>query len=94
MLLVYNIVMIRVNMHDAKAKLSSLIASAMEGETVQICKRNVPVVELKAVAKRRVIKGPLGKFKGQIVELPGCWDPMTEEELSLWYDGPIFPTDR
>lgn len=71
--LAYNVVMIRVNVYEAKATLSKLIERAKSGEIVQICQRNEPVVELRALPKARVIKGPLGKFKGQIVELPGCW---------------------
>jgi hypothetical protein len=32
-----------------------------------------------------------GALKGQI-KIPDDFDePMSEEELSLWYDGPIFP---
>jgi hypothetical protein len=32
-----------------------------------------------------------GGLKGQIIVSDDCFAPMTEEELALWYDGPVFP---
>ena len=34
-----------------------------------------------------------GGLKGQIWVSDDFDDPMSEEELALWYDGPIFPED-
>lgn len=86
MLLVYNMVMIRVNINEAKTKLSSLIEQVEGGKVIQICRRNQPVAELKGMRKpKRVIKGPLGMFRGQIIVHPGAFDPLTQEELKDWY---------
>lgn len=36
----------------------------------------------------------LGSMKGQIRIADDFDEPMSEEELALWYDGPIFPVDE
>jgi len=47
--------MITVNMHEAKSRLSELVKAIEEqGETVTICRRGKPVVELKVIPKQKV----------------------------------------
>ena len=31
----------------------------------------------------------LGILRGKIWAAPDAWEPMTEEELALWYDAPL-----
>lgn len=38
--------MIVINVHEAKAKLSEYLAAVEAGESVQICRRNVPVAQI------------------------------------------------
>jgi len=80
-----------VNINEAKAKLSEFLDSVAQGETVIICNRNQPVAELRAVAKKRTEPRPIGLAKGTITIHPSFYDPMTEEDLAEFYDGPIFP---
>ena len=80
-----------VNIHEAKAKLSEFLDFVAQGETVIICNRNQPVAELRAVAKKRTEPRPIGLAKGTITIHPSFYDPMTEEELAEFYDGPVFP---
>lgn len=80
-----------VNIHHAKTHLSRLIEQALAGEEVVIARAGKPVVKLTPIERKKPI---LGSARGTF-ELPEGWDdPMTEEELSEWYDGPIFPTDE
>ena len=79
-----------VNIHEAKAKLSEFLDAVAEGETVIICNRNQPVAELRAVPKKRTEPRPIGGGKG-IEILPSFYEPMTEDELDEFYNGPIFP---
>ena len=44
--------MIRVNVAEAKAHLSRYLESVERGETVVLCRRNVPVAEIRALPKR------------------------------------------
>jgi prevent-host-death family protein len=82
-----------VKMHQAKTQLSKLIAAALAGEEVVIARGSEPVVRLTPVTP--VVKKPrvAGRFKGQF-ELPeSFFDPLPEEELALWEDGPVFPPE-
>lgn len=52
--------MIQVNTHEAKTRLSALLASIEEtGETIVICRNQKPVAELRAIqASGRVLQPP------------------------------------
>jgi prevent-host-death family protein len=80
-----------INVHEAKAKLSEFLDAVERGEHVIICKRNQPVAELRAIAKKRTEPRPIGLAKGTMTILPSFYDPMTDEELADFYDGPVFP---
>jgi antitoxin (DNA-binding transcriptional repressor) of toxin-antitoxin stability system len=43
----------KVNMQDAKTRLSQLVASAERGETVLLCRDGEPVVELRPIRSAR-----------------------------------------
>jgi prevent-host-death family protein len=52
--------MITVNTHEAKSRLSSLLASVEDkGEVVVICRHGKPVAELRAIDPRRTAPNPL-----------------------------------
>ena len=85
-------VMIVVNIHEAKAKLSEYLDAVAKGEHVVICKRNQPVADLRAVAQKRTEPRPMGLAKGQITIPPSFFDPMPEAWLDEFDRGPIFPT--
>ena len=82
--------MIVINIHEAKAKLSEYLDAVANGETVVICKRNRPVAELRAVEQKRTEPRPIGGAKGIVVP-PSFFDPMPDEWLDQFYNGPIFP---
>ena len=86
-------VMKMVNIHEAKAKLSEFLDAVAAGETVIICNRNQPVAELRAIPKQRTEPRPIGGEKGVTI-LPSFYDPMTEEELDEFENGPVFPDVR
>ena len=80
-------VMIKANIHEIKAKLSKYIEMAEAGETVVICRRNIPVAEIHAVAEKKKRTPILGAARGQVRILPSFFEPMSEEELALWEGG-------
>ena len=41
--------MIRVNIHEAKTHLSRYVERLLGGEVIQLCRRNIPVAELRAL---------------------------------------------
>jgi len=79
-----------VKMHQAKTQLSKLIAAAVAGEEVVIARGNEPMVRLIPVAppsKRK--KRVFGRYKGLFTVPDSFFEPLSEEELALWYDGPV-----
>lgn len=89
--LVRNVAMITVNIAEAKAHLSEYLASVEAGETVTICRRNVPVAEIRPVAKpverqpRPIGLGP----GGADYEIPASfWEPLPDELLA-YFNGEV-----
>ncbi|MFC8191857.1 type II toxin-antitoxin system Phd/YefM family antitoxin [Cellulomonas sp. NPDC057328] len=67
------------NVQDAKARLSDLIARAEEGEDVVIARAGRPVVRLVPVQPRRRVFGTLR------LDVPPTFDePLDEAELAAW----------
>lgn len=90
---------IHVNIGEAKTRLSELVAASERGEEVVIARAGKPAVRLEPVlppediveARRRAF----GMWRGKISDeqIDALLEPLSEEELALWYDGPIFPED-
>lgn len=62
-MLYYQIVK-KVNIHEARTRLSALVDKVAEGESVLICRRNVPAAELRPVPKARRTRRPIGLVPG------------------------------
>lgn len=73
---------LRVNIAEAKAKLSELIERAIAGRHVVICRAGDPLVELRPVKPRPA------RNLGFMSHLPSpqddFFDPLSEDELALW----------
>ncbi len=52
--------MIILNINEIKTHFSSFIAKVSNGETVVVCKRNVPIAEIKPIAALPNKKRPIG----------------------------------
>lgn len=83
--------MIKVNIHEAKTHFSRYLAAVEAGETVVVCKRNVPIAEIKPVDVDRLGPRPVGLARGLVHIPPEFFEPMDEEELRLWEGEPDFP---
>ena len=58
---------------------------------MMICKRNRPVAELRAVEEQRTGPRPIGLGKGKVTIGPAFFEPMSDEFLDAFENGPIFP---
>lgn len=58
--------MISINIHEAKTQLSKYLAKLRPGERILICKRNVPIAELRALPRDSSIPRPIGLAKGKL----------------------------
>jgi prevent-host-death family protein len=73
----------KVNLYQAKTQLSALVDRVAEGETVVICRRNVPAAELRPVPKPRRTRRPIGLVKGFTVT-PSFFEPLPEDLLAAF----------
>jgi prevent-host-death family protein len=82
-------VMIKVNVFEAKARLSEYLDRAAGGERILICRRNEPVAELRAVASTRTEPRPIGPLPGRPrFSVPATFfEPLPVEELDAWEGG-------
>ena len=78
-------VIMLVNIADAKAKLSELIDAAARGEQVTICNRNEPVAELRAVEPARKTPRDLSSAFPDWTIDPAFFAPLDEADLESWY---------
>jgi len=83
--------MIVINIHEAKAKLSEYLDAVAAGECVVICKRNRPVAELRAVEQKRTEPRPVGGGPYTFAVPASFFEPMPDDWLDEFYNGPIFP---
>jgi len=65
-------IMIRLNIHEAKTHLSRYLARLQAGETILLCKRNIPIAEIRAVAEPAQAPRPIGLAQGEF-EVPGAF---------------------
>jgi len=77
--LVYNLAMIKVNIHEIKVHLSRYLREVEEGETILLCKRNVPVAEIRPLRSERRKERPLGLAKGKFKVPPEFFEPLPPE---------------
>ena len=79
--------MIRVNISEAKARLSALLDAAANGERVVLCRRNVPVAELRALPVRRHQPRPVGVDPGLVVP-DSFFEPLPDDLLDAFEGKP------
>ena len=83
---VHNIVMIKANIFQIKARLSEYLDRATHGERIVICRHNKPVAELRAVDEVRTEPRPIGPLSGRptFIVPASFFEPLPSEELDLW----------
>jgi prevent-host-death family protein len=85
--------MIQINIHEAKTQLSKLVEEAAQGEEIIIAKAGKPIARLVPLATHACKPRIPGGMKGQIWLADDFNAPMSDEELALWHDSPIFPKE-
>jgi prevent-host-death family protein len=76
--------MIRLNVHEAKTHLSKYLNKVAKGETLLLCKRNVPVAEVRAVPSARRKRPVFGAAKGEFIIHDSFFDPLPDDLLDLF----------
>lgn len=74
--------MTKVNVHQAKTHLSRYLQKVQEGETIILCKNDVPVAQIIPLPKKHKPKRQLfGLGKGKIKLTKAFFDPLTDEDF-------------
>jgi prevent-host-death family protein len=82
----------QVNIHEAKTRLSQLVAEVEAGEEVVIARAGKPIARIvKEQPPRRVLREP-GRFKGQIHFAPD-YEKADEEILQMFEDSINAPLE-
>jgi antitoxin (DNA-binding transcriptional repressor) of toxin-antitoxin stability system len=82
--MVHNIVVKRVNIHDAKTNLSRYLAELTPGETLVLCNRNRPVAEIRSLREKGVRKPRIGAARGEFVVPDSFFEPLPDEILKAF----------
>jgi antitoxin (DNA-binding transcriptional repressor) of toxin-antitoxin stability system len=78
--------MIRINIAEAKARLSHYLESVEKGEVVVLCRRNVPVAEIRRLPQAPQQRRPVGIDRG--LKIPrGFFEPLPAEILDAFEGG-------
>ena|SRR5262245_54921364 len=82
--------MIKLNLHEVKVHFSKFIEMVERGETIVVCKRNVPVAEIRSTGQKNRRAPVLGSGAGKIRTPKSVERPMSASELRLWEEGDKF----
>lgn len=78
--------MIKVNIHEAKTHFSKYVKKAQKGQTIVLCRRNVPIAEIRPLPTDADRRKAFGAAKGKVVIPPEFFDPMPDDFLA-YFDG-------
>jgi len=78
----YIIVMIRINIHEAKANLSRYLGRVERGETIILCKRNEPIAEIRPLPRTSTTRRPVGLGKARFEVPRSFFAPLPDEILA------------
>jgi prevent-host-death family protein len=78
-----------INIHEAKAKLSEYLSAVEAGETVVICRRNVPVAEIVPIRQARKEPRPVGLACDADYEIPASFFEPLPDDLLAAFNGEL-----
>ncbi len=76
--------MIKLNVHEAKTHLSRYLSQLSDGDTIILCKRNVPIAEIRPLKPARTERRPIGLAKGRFEVPPEFFDPLPDDLLDAF----------
>ena len=79
--------MIRVNIADAKTHLSRYVERVEDGETIILCRRNVPIAEIRPLPRPPSGLRPVGIDRGMSIPA-SFFEPLPQDLLDAFQGGP------
>jgi prevent-host-death family protein len=80
--------MIQSNINEIKTHLSGYLEKVVRGETVIICKRNVPIAEIKPIKRVTLEKRPVGLARKKYPDFDltdACLQPLPDGVIAEFY---------
>jgi len=78
--------MIKLNIHEAKTHLSQYLNRLARGERILLCRRNVPIAEIRPLPAERSTQSPIVLARGTF-EVPPCFFEPLPDELTAAFHG-------
>lgn len=76
--------MIKLNVHEAKTHLSRYLELVEKGESIMLCRRNIPIAEIRPLPKAKTGRRPIGLGKGDFTVTEKFFEPLAEDLLDLF----------
>lgn len=86
-IMTYNKTMINLNINEIKTHFSSCLDKVSKGETIIVCKRNVPIAEITPIAPRPNKKRPIGLAGKEFPDFEiddAFFEPLPEDILNAF----------
>ncbi len=71
--------MMRLNVHEAKTHLSRYLDRVQGGETIVLCRRNVPIAEIRPLSQPLDEPRPVGLDRGRLRLTRSFFEPLPDE---------------
>jgi prevent-host-death family protein len=80
--------MIQSNINEIKTHLSSYLEKVVRGETVIVCKRNIPIAEIRPIRRLSLEKRPVGLARRKYPDFnlaDACLEPLPDDVIADFY---------
>lgn len=74
----------RLNIHEAKTHLSRYLSELKAGDRLILCRRNIPIAEVKPLLMPEVGPRPIGLGKGSVKMSASFHEPLPDDILTLF----------
>ena len=74
----------KLNIQEVKTHLSRYLPLLEKGETILLCRRNVPIAEIRPLPATRKTKRPIGLAKGEFSVPPEFFEPLPDDLLAAF----------
>ena len=82
--------MTRLDMREAGTHLSRYIAQLKDGETILLCRRNVPVAAVRALPRARTKPRPFGLARGQFTVPDSFFEALPDDVIESFEGGAVL----
>jgi len=80
--------MIQSNINEIKTHLSSFLEKVAQGETVIVCKCNIPIAEIRPIKPKSLAKRPVGLARRKYPDFDladACLEPLPDDAIADFY---------